>query len=124
VPGPFVGRGPRGYKRSEERIREEINERLTAHGLVDASDIDVQFKEGELTLVGFVDSREAKRAAEDAVDDVPGVREVHNHLRIRSHAEDVGVGRTSVLGLTEHEIQNAGTARQAEAANRSRSRNP
>jgi hypothetical protein len=52
------------------------------------------------------------------------VREVHNQLRIRSHAEGVGVGRTSVLGLTERETQTAETARQADAAARSRARNP
>ena len=129
VPGPHVGRGPKGYQRSEERIREEINERLTAHGLIDASDVEVTIQKGEVTLTGFVDSREAKRAAEDCVEDVQGVREVHNHLRIRSHAEDTGVGRTSVLGLTEHEAQNRDTAHtmdareRGEAAARSRPRN-
>jgi hypothetical protein len=122
VPGPHAGRGPRGYTRSEERIREEINDRLTAHGLVDATDVEVQLQNGEATLTGFVDSREAKRAAEDCVEDVQGVREVHNHLRVRSHADTTGVGRTSVLGLTEQETQNASTARQADAASRSRSR--
>jgi hypothetical protein len=123
VPGPFAGRGPRGYKRSDERIKEEICDRLTAHGLLDASDVEVQAQNGEATLTGYVDSREAKRAAEDCVEDVVGVREVHNHLRIRSHSEDAGVGRTSVLGLTEHETQDASAARQAEAAGRSRARN-
>jgi osmotically-inducible protein OsmY len=126
VSGPHVGRGPRGYQRSDERIREEINDRLTAHGLVDATDIEVGIQSGEVTLTGFVDSRSAKRAAEDCAEDIQGVREVHNHLRIRSHADDAGVGRTSVLGLTERETQTAGTAAspgQADTASRSRSRN-
>jgi hypothetical protein len=48
---------------------------------------------------------------------------VHNHLRIRSHSEDAGVGRTSVLGLTEHETQDAAAAREADATSRSRARN-
>ena len=68
--------------------------------VVDATDVDVRIQNGEVTLTGFVDSRAAKRAAEDCADDVSGVREVYNHLRIRSHADDTGVGRTSVLGLT------------------------
>jgi hypothetical protein len=122
VPGPHVGRGPKGYQRSEERIREEINDRLTAHGLVDATDIEVRIQNGEVTLSGFVDSREAKRAAEDCAEDVQGVREVHNHLRIRSHADDAGVGRTSVLGLTEHDTQNRETARTLEAREQARDR--
>ena len=120
VPGPHVGRGPKGYQRSEERIREEINDRLTAHGLVDATDVDVKIQNGEVTLTGFVDSRDAKRAAEDCAEDVTGVREVHNHLRIRSHADDTGVGRTSVLGLTEHDMQNKETARTLEAREQAR----
>lgn len=106
VPGPHTGRGPRGYQRSDDRIREEVNDRLTAHGLIDATDIECKVENGEVMLTGFVDSRAAKRAAEDVADDVAGVREVHNHLRIRTNAPDhEGVGRTSVLGLTESQTQ-------------------
>lgn len=105
VPGPHAGVGPRGYQRSDDRILEELNDRLTAHGLIDASDIDTRVKDGEVTLEGFVDSRAAKRAAEDLADDIPGVRDVHNHLRLRSHAAGEGVGRTSVFGLTEGRTQ-------------------
>jgi hypothetical protein len=108
VPGPHTGVGPRGYQRSDERILEELNDRLTAHGLIDASDIDTRVENGEVTLEGFVDSRAAKRAAEDLADDIPGVRDVHNRLRLRSNASDApGVGRTSVLGLTEGRTQTA-----------------
>jgi|SRR5688572_8043714 hypothetical protein len=105
VPGPHTGRGPRGYQRSDERIHEEVNERLTAHGLIDASDVECRVVNGEVTLTGFVDSRAAKRAAADVAEDIYGVRDVHNELRIRSHAPDQGVGRTSVLGLTESQMQ-------------------
>jgi osmotically-inducible protein OsmY len=124
VPGPYTGRGPKGYQRPDDRIREDVSDRLTAHGRIDASDIEVRIQGGEVTLIGFVDSRAAKREAEDLAEDVPGVREVHNQLRVRSHADDAGVGRTSVLGLTERETQNADAARQADAATRSRARNP
>ena len=105
VPGPHTGRGPRGYQRSDERILEELNDRLTAHGLIDASDIDTRVENCEITLEGFVDSRDAKRAAEDVAEEIPAVRDVHNHLRLRSHVKGEGVGRTSVLGLTESRVQ-------------------
>lgn len=105
VPGPHVGRGPRGYQRSDERIQDELHERLTAHGLIDATDVECRVVNGEVTLVGFVDSRAAKRAAEDLAEDIHGVRQVRNELRIRSHAGEEGVGRTSVLGLTESQVQ-------------------
>jgi osmotically-inducible protein OsmY len=81
------GRGPRGYIRSDERIREEVNERLTADRYVDATEIEVSVEEGIVTLTGKVDNRAEKRLAEDCVDDVSGVRDVNNLLRIREPAE-------------------------------------
>ncbi len=82
VPGPYTGRGPRGYRRSDERIWEDVCERLTQHGQLDASGIEVRVENGEVTLEGIVSSREAKRMAEDTAESVPGVRDVHNRLRI------------------------------------------
>jgi hypothetical protein len=122
VPGPHAGRGPRGYQRSDDRILEELNDRLTAHGLIDASDIDTRVEQGEVTLEGFVDSREAKRAAEDVADDIVGVRDVHNRLRLRSHAKGEGVGRTSVLGLTESRTQTNARMPATGGTRRSRTR--
>ena len=82
IPGPFTGRGPKGYQRSDDRIREDVCDRLAQHGQVDAGEIDVQVSDAEVTLTGAVHSREAKRMAEDAADSVQGVREVHNQLRV------------------------------------------
>ncbi len=116
VTGPHAGRGPRGYQRADDRIHEEINDRLTAHGLIDATDVECRVQTGEVTLTGWVDSRAAKRAAEDLAEDVHGVREVHNQLRVRSHAGDDGVGRTSVLGLTEAQLQTPAGGRTADTS--------
>jgi hypothetical protein len=80
----FAGKGPKNYRRSDERIREEINERLTAHPEIDATEIDVQVKEGEVTLTGSVPDRRTKRLAEDAADEVFGVRDVQNQMRVAS----------------------------------------
>lgn len=77
------GRGPKGYQRSDERIREEVNERLTDDPQVDASDIDVEVSNREVTLSGTVDSRSARRRAEDLVESISGVTHVQNNLRVR-----------------------------------------
>jgi hypothetical protein len=77
----FAGKGPKGYTRSDERIREDVCDRLEASHDIDASDIEVTVSSGEVTLAGSVSERRLKRLAEDIVDDVPGVREVHNQLR-------------------------------------------
>lgn len=83
VKGAFSGKGPKNYVRSDERIREDVCEQLTHHPHVDASDIEVTVREGEVTLAGTVDTRMAKRAAEEAGDHVRGVKDVHNQLRVR-----------------------------------------
>jgi hypothetical protein len=87
VPGPHTGRGPQDYRRSDERIEEDVNERLTQHGQIDASDVSVSVRNGEVTLQGTVDSRQAKRMAEDVAESVSGVQDVHNHLRLRQREQ-------------------------------------
>jgi hypothetical protein len=80
--GPYAGRGPKGYQRSDERIREEVSERLTDDDRIDASGIEVAVTTGEVTLTGTVESRRMKRLAEDLAESVRGVRDVHNQLRV------------------------------------------
>jgi hypothetical protein len=87
VKGAFSGKGPKNYTRSDERIREDVCEHLTHHPYVDASDIEVTVRDGEVTLSGTVDARIVKRAAEEVCDHVCGVTDVHNHLRVRPPQE-------------------------------------
>ncbi len=79
----FTGLGPKGYKRTDERIREEVCEVLFKSPLVDASDIEVTVTEGIVTLSGSVDGRYAKREAEFAVEHLAGVQDVKNELSLR-----------------------------------------
>jgi osmotically-inducible protein OsmY len=77
------GNGPKDYTRSDERIREDANDRLTEDWRVDARNVTVTVDKGEITLNGTVTSREAKRRAEDVVDNVSGVKHVQNNLRVQ-----------------------------------------
>jgi len=83
VPGPYTGKGPRGYQRSDERIREEVSDRLAQHGRIDASDMDVQVQNGEVTLSGNANSRDEKRMAEDVAAFAPGVTDVNNQIKVK-----------------------------------------
>jgi len=78
-----TGRGPKGYKRSDERIREEVCDRLTEHGDIDASDIDVKVQNGEVTLTGTVPEKRFKHMVEQIVESLSGVQEVNNQLRTK-----------------------------------------
>jgi osmotically-inducible protein OsmY len=67
---------------SDEQIWEDVHDQLAAHHDVDATGIEVGVDEGEVTLTGRVDSREAKWLAEEVVRAIAGVVDVHNKLRI------------------------------------------
>jgi osmotically-inducible protein OsmY len=81
------GRGPKGYKRSDARIAEDLNDRLTDDPYLDASDVAVTVKDGEVTLSGMVARRSDKRRAEDLADAVSGVGHVQNNLRVRPRSD-------------------------------------
>lgn len=80
--GGFFGKGPKGWKRSDERVREEVSEALYRDYHIDASEIEVDVKDGVVTLSGTVDSRQSKRAAEECIENLTGVVDVHNRIRI------------------------------------------
>jgi hypothetical protein len=79
-----AGKGPRGYRRSEERVKDEACEILARDFFLDASEIEVELKDQVLTLKGEVGSREDKRRAEDLVAEIPGVADVQNQLRVKA----------------------------------------
>jgi osmotically-inducible protein OsmY len=79
----FAGRGPQNYKRSDDRISEDINEELTQDPELDASDVNVEVRSGEVVLKGTVPDRESKRRAEEIAECCSGVKDVMNQLRIK-----------------------------------------
>jgi hypothetical protein len=81
--GEHRGRGPKNYTRSDDRIREDVNDRLSDDSWLDASEIEIQVASGEVTLTGTVSSREDKRRAEDLAEAVSGVKHVQNNLRVQ-----------------------------------------
>jgi osmotically-inducible protein OsmY len=80
--GSKPSRGPKGYSRSDDRIEDEVCERVARSG-VESDDIEVKVEHREVTLTGTVGSREEKWWLESLVDDVFGVEEVHNRLRVQ-----------------------------------------
>jgi osmotically-inducible protein OsmY len=89
------GKGPKGYTRSDDRIKEDVNERLSDDPHIDASEIEVSVENGEVTLTGTVDSRSAKRRAEDIVEALSGVKNVENRLRVSMNTGTSGMSDTS-----------------------------
>jgi osmotically-inducible protein OsmY len=130
------GRGPKGYARSDERLREMICERLTDDPRIDASDIDLEVANQTVKLTGSVPDRRTKYEVEDLVEHC-GAKDIDNQLRVQSSArrgsqssEDtfrstVQSGSTTPSGNTRYDYSGgstdaqSGSTRSASAAGRS-----
>jgi BON domain len=85
-------RGPKGYRRPDARILEEVCTRLAqllarfdaslVHQHLDPSDVTVSVHDAIARLEGIVAVRGMKHHIEDIVAAVPGVRDVENRLRV------------------------------------------
>ena len=125
--GTFTGRGPKSYRRSDERIQEDVNERLMQHPDIDASDIDVSVSDGIVTLTGTVDKRRTKHLAEDVAESVSGVKDVTNNIRVNqswNSQSQFSTDTTSGLTGTSSQTGASGTTAstpQSGTQNRSKS---
>jgi osmotically-inducible protein OsmY len=94
------GKGPKGYVRSDERLKEDLSERLMRDHDVDASDIDIDVRNGKVTLTGSIDDRRLKHYIEDTVEACTGVKEIDNRLTVRPRASRPQGGSGSLGGST------------------------
>lgn len=89
----YRGMGPRSYTRSDERLLEDVNERLTEDDYLDASDVSVRCVNGVITLEGTVAERWMKHRAEDLADASSGVKQVDNRIQVGSQSDRMGSER-------------------------------
>ncbi len=89
--GRYAGRGPRNYVRSDSRIFEDVNERLTMHPDVDAVHIEVEVVDGDVTLRGWVPDRNSRYLAEDAAWTTRGVKNVTNLLVVDQRVREIPI---------------------------------
>jgi osmotically-inducible protein OsmY len=78
--GLHRGKGPKGYQRSDDRVKELICERLRDDPEIDPGEVTINVAGGRVTLDGSVDSRRTKRAIEDIAEQFDV--EVQNNLRV------------------------------------------
>ena len=83
IKGFFQGSGPKGWSRADARILEDVCERLTESPDVDASSLEVNVEQGEVTLTGSAPDRRTKVLAERVAEQVYGVKDVHNRIQVQ-----------------------------------------
>ena len=79
--------GPRGRRKSDESLAQEIREILTADPELEVTDIEVEVEGGAVTLRGVVVDSDARLLAEELVETLAGVLDVHNRLRMKREEE-------------------------------------
>lgn len=113
--GSCRGKGPKGYQRSDQRILEEICDRLTDDDHVDARGIEVEVENGEVLLSGSVPDRATRRRAEDIVEDCLGVTHVQSNLRVSGRAGTSNQRESSALDRDIRQAQLRNRAEQTES---------
>lgn len=76
-------RGPKGFRRSDERLKEELAERLMYRNDIDCSDVTLDVKDAKVTLEGNVPERWMRYAIDDVAESVIGVDDVENRIRVQ-----------------------------------------
>ena len=74
---------PRGIRRSDAELYEDICEALMQRDDVDSSEVTVAVREGEVTLDGSVPERCMRYVIEDLAAGHPAVRDVDNRISVR-----------------------------------------
>lgn len=82
-------RDPVGWQRADAAIHSDVCELFRESPALDDTDIEVEVKDGEVTLNGTVRDRPSKRLAETLTEHVVGVWDVHNRLTIRTDDDDL-----------------------------------
>lgn len=106
--GQYRGVGPRGYTRSDERIKEDVSHLLSDHGGIDASQIEVQVKGGEVTLAGTVPDLRMKGLVLRVLSNAPGVQQLFDQVRVaREEPGESAQGTTARTGIGKEQRPSA-----------------
>ena len=74
--------GPKGYVRPDERIHDDVCGRLAYSDRLDVRDVEVTVSAGVVALSGTVQDRWQKYCIEEIADNVLGVTNVENRIRV------------------------------------------
>lgn len=74
--------GPKGYRRSDQRMLEDICDRLFVADHIDSSEVTIEVSAAKAVLDGAVPQRWMKHAIEDLADACPGIEDVENRIRV------------------------------------------
>lgn len=80
--GQYARQGPKGYRRSDERIKDDVCEHLYHADDVDVAEVSIEVRDGTVLLEGTVPERYMKHRIEDIAEQCIGVADVENRIRV------------------------------------------
>lgn len=83
----YSGLGPKNYRRSDERVLDEVCDRLIDSSDVDASNLEISVDDGVVTLKGTVSDKWMKYEAEELAEQVRGVNDIKNEISVSAKSE-------------------------------------
>lgn len=96
-------KGPKGYTRSDERVKEDLCERLTDAYDLEVENVTIEVKDGKVSISGTVPERHMKHRIEDIASTCSGVKDVENNVRVArsSDNESQSSGSSSTSSSTQ-----------------------
>jgi len=82
-----IGIGPKGYRRSDALIYEDVCENLLNDPMIDASEIEIEVDDGVVTLKGYVEDRTMKKETEICIEHIYGIEDIFNLLNLYQYKE-------------------------------------
>ena len=83
---PSRRRMARAYRRTDERVRDDICERLFHSSAVDTADVSVEVRDGVVIFEGTVPHRGMRYALEDIAAQCMGVVDIENRVRVATQS--------------------------------------
>lgn len=112
------GRTPKGYTRSDERIKDDVCEQLYRTPDIDVSEVTVEVRNGTVTLEGTVPDRRMKHRLEDLCEQCIGVQDVENRIRVQREERGDGSRFGSSSATEDRPMSGGGTAGASERSNK------
>jgi hypothetical protein len=81
--GSHFESGPRGYRRNDGAVYDDVCETLRMSSAIDARDLSVEVKDGTVFLKGSIRDGEMKKLAEAIIENISGVFDVRNLLTLK-----------------------------------------
>lgn len=97
----------------DERLAEQVRDRLAQHEMIDPSRIEVHVIGGEVRLIGTAENRYIRHRAEELAREIEGVTEVLNKIAVQPTDDESSPVGGPTLSVHEPGANNSGSTQRS-----------